>query len=154
MRALSLHQPWASLVAVGAKRVETRSWQTRYRGPLAIHAAQRYPRSMLSGLEPATVALMHNALYGSPFGLTEPRGCIVATCRLVDCCVIGSHFTSGGRVPIVQGRDVSQQEEAFGDYSPGRWAWMLADVVALKEPIPARGQQGLWDWCPPEEPQG
>ncbi len=40
MKALTLTQPWAHLVAVGAKRVETRSWPTPYRGPLAIHAAQ------------------------------------------------------------------------------------------------------------------
>ena len=33
---------------------------------------------------------------------------------------------------------------AFGDYSPGRWGWMLRDVRPLAVPVPARGQQGLW----------
>lgn len=41
--ALSLWQPWASLVALGAKTIETRSWSTKYRGPLLIHAARREP---------------------------------------------------------------------------------------------------------------
>ncbi len=40
MKALTLTQPWASLVAVGAKRIETRSWETNYRGTIAIHAAK------------------------------------------------------------------------------------------------------------------
>ena len=39
MRALSLRQPWASLIADGRKTIETRTWRTRYRGPLAIHAS-------------------------------------------------------------------------------------------------------------------
>lgn len=46
MRALTLHQPWATLVAIGAKRVETRSWATTYRGPVAIHAGRHRPPMM------------------------------------------------------------------------------------------------------------
>ena len=41
VKAITIWQPWASLVAVGAKTMETRSWPTKYRGPIAIHAAQR-----------------------------------------------------------------------------------------------------------------
>jgi hypothetical protein len=40
MKVLSLTQPWATLAAIGAKKIETRSWSTAYRGPLAIHAAK------------------------------------------------------------------------------------------------------------------
>ena len=39
MRALSVRQPWASLIAWGEKTVECRSWSTKYRGPLLIHAS-------------------------------------------------------------------------------------------------------------------
>ena len=42
MKAISLWQPWATLIAVGAKRLETRSWESRYQGELAIHAAKRW----------------------------------------------------------------------------------------------------------------
>lgn len=42
MKALSLRQPWASLIADGRKTIETRTWRTRYRGPLAIHASLRH----------------------------------------------------------------------------------------------------------------
>src|SRR5258708_5270609 len=47
VKALTLWQPWASLIAVGAKTIETRSWSTSYRGPLAIHAAKRKPDTEL-----------------------------------------------------------------------------------------------------------
>lgn len=59
MRGLTLHQPWATLIARGAKHYETRSWSTRYRGPLAIHAG--------AGEHPLL-----------------PAGAIVAVCHLVD----------------------------------------------------------------------
>ena len=47
MRAISLWQPWASVVALGSKRIETRHWSTGHRGPLAIHAAKRRVRGEL-----------------------------------------------------------------------------------------------------------
>jgi hypothetical protein len=43
MKAITLHQPWATLVAIEQKKIETRSWPTSYRGPLAIHAAKTMP---------------------------------------------------------------------------------------------------------------
>ena len=45
MKALSLTQPWATLVVIGAKRIETRFWHTSYVGPLLIHAAKAIPSS-------------------------------------------------------------------------------------------------------------
>lgn len=48
MKALTVKQPWASLIVHGGKDVENRSWTTRYRGPIAIHAAARH----VKGLEP------------------------------------------------------------------------------------------------------
>ena len=94
MRAISLWQPWASAIAVGAKRVETRHWSTPYRGPLAIHAAKRKVVDELiyyhsspnwqGALAPLgwvgmSDAKLINAGYGLPFGA------IVATCNLIDC---------------------------------------------------------------------
>lgn len=127
MKALSLHQPWASLVAVGAKRVETRSWRTHHRGRVAIHAA-RFPGLLhLAREEPFAAALR---------GIELPLGVVLATARLVDC------------VPTVCGlsRSLTAVEHAFGDYSEGRWAWLLEDVEPLATPVPARGYPGLWEW--------
>lgn len=129
IRALSLHQPWATLVAVGAKRIETRSWQTAHRGLLAIHATRDLPRegAALCHASPFREALLAAGLAG-PDDL--PRGCVVAIARLVDC------------TPIVA--PPPEPEATFGDYTLGRVAWRLDDVWQLPRPIAARGAQGVW----------
>lgn len=135
MKTLSLTQPWASLVAVGAKRIETRSWYTSHRGPLAIHAAKGFPpyaRDFAEELMPFR-ALSRNGLAAGDL----PLGAIVATCRLLRC------------IRTEEIGNISGQEREFGDYTHGRWAWVFEDVERLPEPIPVRGSLGLWDWDRP-----
>jgi hypothetical protein len=65
VKAITLQQPWASLIALGAKSVETRSWSTAYRGPLAIHAGKKWYDGLVAGYQlrpstsPATLDLHH-----------------------------------------------------------------------------------------------
>ena len=143
MKALTFTQPWASLVALGAKRIETRSWRTPYRGMLAIHAAKGFPK------------WAQDTCLDSPFdkelaGDELPTGAILATCRLVAC--IPTRELQQNRVIEMDAAAqcenfyLSDLERAFGDYSPGRWAWLLADVKRLKDPIPVKGALGLWVW--------
>lgn len=131
IRVLSLTQPWASLVDVGAKKIETRSWYTQYRGPLAIHASKGFP---LWAREFCVRLAFGRALDDGGIYSTDelPLGAILAVCRLVDCRSIDDTWSP------------DETERQFGDYSPMRWAWMLADVRRLPEPIPARGKLGLW----------
>ena len=139
MKCLTLIQPWATLVAVGAKKIETRSWWTSYRGPLAIHAAKAFPATCINGcLEKPFYTVLRQAGCWPPHDL--PRGCVLATCTLRDC------------IPT-RGLQIIGAELAFGDYTPGRWAWVLEDVKRLPEPIPARGALGLWEWVQPKESQ-
>lgn len=142
MRALTLTQPWASLVACGAKRIETRDWSTGYRGPLAIHAAKGYPdhAKALCFEEPFRGALAAAGLDG-PWAL--PKGAIVAVATLKHCI----HIPQMGPTTGIPYDD--PLEMAFGDYSDGRDMWFLEDVRALPEPIPCRGALGLWI-VPPE----
>lgn len=132
MKALSILQPWATLIACGAKRIETRSWPTSHRGELAIHASLALDPDQLRlcETEPFLEALFA-AGYEHPRDL--PRGAVVATARVQDC----------RRVEDVM---PSSTEQAFGDFTAGRWAWVLADVVRLRRPAPARGALGLWTW--------
>lgn len=139
MRALTLYQPWASLVAVGAKRVETRSWYTPYRGPLAIHAGRSAEGLPLCREEPFCSAL---AEAGYPTPRELPLGAIVATCVLTRCLPV-----SNGLYDTLDLDSLSERERAFGDYSPGRYAWLLSDIIRVV-PVPVRGFQGLWHWDP------
>lgn len=149
MKALSLTQPWATLVAIGAKQVETRSWRTHYRGWMAIHAAAGFPQSCREQVmeEPFRSALVAGGC-DVPWGTAKlagyllPRGSVVAVARLVDCRMTGL----GGQLEAEWIRKLSDNERSFGDYSPGRYGWILDDVRPFPEPIPARGALGLWEW--------
>lgn len=151
MKALTLTQPWATLVAIGAKRIETRSWETMYRGPLAIHAAKGFPKW---AKETCCEPLFHEALYtaGYEIGMKSfeilPLGGVVATCRLVTCKLIVEPGSMSGGNSMIAPRE---PEQSFGDYAPGRFAWLLEDVEQLPEPIPAKGAPGLWEWEPPSD---
>lgn len=145
MKALTLSQPWATLVAIGAKRIETRSWPTKYRGPLAIHAAKSGP-DVARDAFPDRGRFIDALKAGGADPWNLPRGAIVATCRLVGCFKISRSATyqlvTGERIEILE------PEESFGDYTPGRYGWLLADVKPLPKAIPARGALGLWTWEP------
>ncbi|OPY64112.1 MAG: hypothetical protein A4E56_00166 [Pelotomaculum sp. PtaU1.Bin065] len=160
MKAISLLEPWASLVAVGAKRIETRSWPTNYRGLLAIHASKsRRPMHMdLASGEPFRSALQPirkviEVRGENKIALRYHFGCVIAICRLVDCLYIGPTYlseyydgkTCGKKLPLPTG-----DELVFGNYTPGRFAWILKGVIRLPEPIPAKGWRRLWNWEVPE----
>lgn len=132
MRALSLWDPWASLVAIEAKRYETRSWATSYRGPIAIHSTKKFDEEdrSICLCEPFRSALVAGGI-DTPEQL--PRMAIIAVGRLVGIARAEDERAS-----------LSEQERAFGDYSDGRFAWAFADVRRLPEPIPCSGLQGLW----------
>ena len=133
-RAITLTQPWASLVALGEKLIETRSWSHKFRGPIAIHAAKKFPRECrdLCLREP-----MLSALHGeSPNHL--PTGCVVAVAQLTDCF----KFVAG--VSPFIGRVCATNEEKFGSYTPGRFGFVLSNVVRLPNPVFTPGALGLW----------
>jgi hypothetical protein len=131
MKAITLWQPWASAIALGHKTIETRSWATRYRGPLAIHAARR----------PMDVEELLLANAHLP-NLDLPLGAVVATCHLVECLP-----ADAAAIARLRFEGFAPREDLWGNFSPGRYAWILRDVRALPRPIPARGAQGLWEWA-------
>ena len=147
MKALTLTQPWATLVAIGAKRIETRSWNTNYRGPLAIHAAKGFPKW--------AEALCHEEPFRSALANSDflPLGGVLATCNLVSVIPVVRFQKS----PVLEldgpdGRqyhyELTKTEMQFGDYSPGRYAWLLDGVRCLDGVETARGALGLWEWTP------
>lgn len=154
MKALTLTQPWATLIAIGAKQIETRSWSTSYRGPMAIHAAKGLASvGGKRGLRDLCVSeFFYPALYVHIDCARDlPMGAIVATCVLVNIAEIMSDclwttrngkLVKGGRMPLPD-----EPERSFGDYTPfGRYAWFLTAVRPLERPIPAKGALGLWEW--------
>ena len=153
MKALTLTQPWATLVAIGAKRIETRSWSTKYRGPLAIHAAKGFPKEARQfTMQPVCYEAVRRFSPGAETGLkcgmlAYPLGMVIATARLGNVLPV-EVIDNEDNVFGVSLKPLSVQEKAFGNYSPGRYAWLLEDIRFI-EPIPAKGALGLWEWQRP-----
>lgn len=139
MKLITLLEPWATLMATGAKQIETRSWRTRYRGWLAIHASK-------GGLSRSALidCLAEDAFVDALSGVELKPGHIVAVVSLVDCCPMEDCGCLPGVFRDYPELDTSR-ERAFGDYSVGRWAWVTSDRFRLIDPIPFRGRQGLID---------
>lgn len=171
MKALTIWQPWASLIACGAKRYETRSWPTKYRGPIAIHAAVKDPNKLpLQGKEALERAVREEIDAGRcPTWCFMPTGAVIATAELVNVWHIVYH--PGPNVDKARHIDIgaesmtedkhdphfgdyfvpTDKEIILGDWPPGRYAWELANVKVLPEPIQVKGKQGLWNFEIPKE---
>lgn len=141
IKVVSVLEPWASLIGIiKAKHIETRSWATRYRGPLAIHASKGLlPKRELTSLFQTNIEIRKAFLnhFGQDPLLMDYRrifnsGMILATCNLVDVFQI-----TDKNIP-------AEPERSFGDYTLGRFAWVLEDIKPLEKPILAKGQLGLW----------
>jgi hypothetical protein len=151
MKAISLTQPWASLIAIGAKTIETRSWPTRYRGPIAIHAARSFPAWARDGCwdEPFRSVLTNAGLVDFGGDATLSHHAVGRFSRLPLGAVVSVAVLVGVR-PAEEVRDaIPPREQRFGDYSDDRFAWELRDVLALPAPVSCRGALGIWE-LPPE----
>lgn len=125
MRAISLWQPWASAVALGIKRVETRSWATTNTGPVVIHAAKRWTKAQQE------FADVEFTLGRIPKQV--PLGALVATAVIMGCRRTEDVAPQVGTI-----------ERLYGDYRPGRYAWFLDHIKPLPTPIPWLGAQGFF----------
>lgn len=155
MKAITIHQPWAGLIAIGAKRFETRGWKTNYRGPIAIHGSKKNPHDLMESLPQLVQTTIYDSLYDH-FNIASgalkrmPTGVIVATANLAECYEVHIDHTgdivllAGGVPKVWIGKDST--EAIYGYYEDGRYAWEMTDVNWLDEPIPAKGQQGIWNW--------
>ena len=131
MHALSVMQPWASLIVLGVKRIETRPWHTGFRGRLAVHASSRLPPGFD---EVVGTEAVRSALRLAPWQRL-PRGVLLGTVELRDCV----------RVEDLDLDAIGNAEISFGNFSPGRWVWLLADARPLAEPVPLRGRLGVFE---------
>lgn len=124
MKALTIRQPWASLLAHGIKRYESRTWATSYRGPLLIHAGLGRvsidPQSPLDRF--LATALPSESL---------PRGAFIAIADLVAI------HRADSIAPF-------WPEELLSNFQPGGYLWEVAHPRLLARPLPARGALSLW----------
>lgn len=166
MRGLSIRQPWASLVAVGAKQIETRSRRCNYRGPVLIHSSSLFTKDerRIAKAEPFASALFRDQPYLEGMDPTGalPRGQVLAVAELIGCVpteqiVTQVQHRAAKAIEFVVSQPAGvgmydhvvclpdpDRELAFGNYQTGRFGLVLANVQRLENPVGATGQLGLW----------
>src|SRR4051812_9487948 len=137
MKAISLHDPYGTLVAIKAKKWETRSRRTNLREFVAIHVSKSRKSLYLEMREPFFSRLEMAGVFDKG-GLNATLGCIIAVAQITDCITTCEWMRRYCKNHINRGSD---REYSFGDYSPSRFAWKLENVIRLKQPIPCVGRQ-------------
>lgn len=124
MKALTIKQPWATLIIEGHKKYEFRSWKTNYRGKILIHAGISIENNILERFK--------------DYNLNYPKGVIIGEAEITDCILVDKEFNEEIRKanPVVYGR--SNHTETY--------AWKLENIKKYKNPIPAKGKLGLWNY--------
>lgn len=141
MKAISLWQPWASLWCSERKIHETRGWFTAYRGPLAVHAAQRkFTKREYEEMAPNLRRIVE-AEFGGHWAQDLPYGAIIGVVDLIRCLNTSDVFDT-----FWFSRDTTAPDDyCCGDFDPSRYAWRRGAFRLLDSPIPYKGQQGFFD---------
>lgn len=131
--AISLTQPWASLMAFEEKRIETRGWRAHYRGWIGIHASKGFPKECqaLCFDEPFRTTLFAHGIV--TLG-DLPLGQLIAVVHLDECLPTKKLLAS----------PLGELEERFGDYSAGRYGFVTSQCRRLPETIPMKGALSIW----------
>lgn len=128
MKVLTLREPWASLIGENIKLVETRSWPTSYRGELYIHAGLTKIPANNKRMNDMKDLLKGSLHYGNIF----------LKCKLTDCIEITENLAN-------EYKKANLTNFLCGDYTAGRFAWILSDVEYIEE-IPAKGHLSIWNY--------
>lgn len=136
MNAYTVYQPYAFATVAGLKHYETRPRRTNIRGRVAVHAGAAGFDAAMKGRTREDIDRITEMQHESPFSENVLfRGGVVGTVEIVDC------------VPVEEiMHTLTERERLLGDFTPGRFAWVLQNPVMFDEPFPARGQQGWWEW--------
>ena len=124
LKALTIKEPWATLIIEGYKEYEFRSWKTNYRGKILIHAGMSIEKDMLERFK--------------NYNLKYSKGKIIGEATLVDCILVDEIFNDKLRKydPTIYGK--SNHVKTY--------AWKLENIKKYKTPISVKGQLGLWNY--------
>ena len=135
MKVITIQQPWATLVVMGVKQIETRSWNTKYRGQILIHASAKMTKEAKALCEQNPFKK-----YIKDWSYL-PLGAIVGRANIQEV-----YTTKHAQGMIRFQPEYWGDELTFGDYSPNLYGWHLTDAREILTPITAKGQLGIWEY--------
>lgn len=124
MKALTVKEPWASLIINGYKKYEFRSWKTNYRGKLLIHAGLSLDRTVTDKF--------------SDYNLEYGQGEIIGEATLADCILVDEKLN-------MELKEKDSLVYGHSDHT-GIYAWKLDNVIKYDKPIKCKGKLGLWNY--------
>ena len=124
MKVLTIKQPWASLIIEGYKKYEFRSWKTKYRGKILIHAGLSLEKDMNKRFE--------------EYNLKHSFGCIIGEAELVDCILVDEKFNE-------ELKNINSLVYAKSNHVE-KYAWKLENIKKYENPIYIKGKLGLWNY--------
>lgn len=149
MKALTVWQPWASLIAIGAKPYEFRGWRpprSIIGQRIAIHAgARRMQRSEVYDLLHTLDHACLNAEAARPLLRRIYDNPGIAPLSHILCTAVLGEPKRGDECAREFGIETGGNDS--GRTGTFNWGWPLTDIQPLVPPAPARGAQGFWDWA-------
>jgi ASCH domain. len=130
MKVISIMEPHASLIKEKIKYIETRSWNTNYRGEIYIHASKKKITKSYYEEKEEIINLLKDKEF--------KYGYIIAKCTLVDCKIMTKE--------LIEAVKENYNEYISGEYKVGRYAWILENIETLENSIKAKGMLGIWNY--------
>lgn len=122
MKALTVKQPWATLISEGIKKYEFRSWKTNYRGKILIHAGAGIDKEKLKEFK--------------KLNLDYPKKRIVAVAEIEDCLELTDELND---------KIIKEKNIAYGNKKRTGYAWKLKNIKKINNPKEINGKLGLWN---------
>jgi len=132
MKALSIKQPWASLIAHGIKNIENRTWKTKFRGRIFIHASAKDAGALYELLNEKQIEAMSNHWTAAPPFPDRPVSAIIGEVDIIDC--------------VINHPSIWAEKEEDLTKKP-IYNWVLANPVLYEKPIlNVKGKLSFWDF--------
>lgn len=126
MKVITIKQPWATLIAEGYKEYEFRTWKTKYRGEILIHAGKGVDKKAMERFK--------------HLNLEYPKGQIIAKAKLTDCIYVDEEFSQKMyKIDPIVYKGLIDKENWDG------YGFKLENVKKIK-PISINGKLSLWDY--------
>lgn len=157
MKAITIWQPWATLIVQSAKPYEFRGWRpprSLIGQRIAIHAGARPIRR--DEVQVLLLQLQDSLRYGQPclraplalpvleLALRNPKAGALPLSHVLCTAVLGEP-RRGDECAAEFGENAGNDSDREGTFN---WGWPLSEIEPFLPPIEARGAQGLWDWMP------
>ena len=126
MKVITIKQPWATLIAEGYKEYEFRTWKTKYRGELLIHAGKGIDKKAMEKFK--------------HLNLNYPSGCIIAKVNLTDCIEINDDERK-----MLKEKNSLVYSHVIDDKNWEGYVFKLENVQKIK-PIYINGKLSLWEY--------